>query len=292
MTETAQRIALPTGELVLHVSAATDRGAVRAVNEDSVPAEAPVFAVADGMGGHAAGDRASAAAIAALRDGIPPGRPATPADVREAVRRANADVRAVGEAVRAAAETAGTASIGAGGIAGTTLAAVVLVDPASWMVVHLGDSRVYGWDGGALRRLTSDHSLVQELQDAGVIDAEQAERHPDRNVVTRALGAHPDVLPDVRMLELRLPGAAPALLVCSDGLTKELDDVGIAQLLAQGADAEALVAAALRAGGRDNVSAVVVRPEFAGLADPAADEQTLDRMLGNELEDTRPRRLS
>ncbi|MFW8745382.1 PP2C family protein-serine/threonine phosphatase, partial [Mesorhizobium japonicum] len=191
--------------------------------------------------------------------------------------------------LRDAAER-GTGPTGAGSIAGTTLAAVVLVAPSSWMVVHLGDSRVYAWDGRELHRLTSDHSLVQELQDAGVIDAEQAERHPDRNVVTRALGAQDRILPDVRVLELRLQGESPAFLVCSDGLTKELDDSGIAQLLAAGADAGELVAAALRAGGHDNVSAVLVRPEFAGLADAPADEQTLDRRLGDELEDTRPRR--
>jgi serine/threonine protein phosphatase PrpC len=258
------------------VSVATDRGSVRAVNEDSVLAEAPVFAVADGMGGHALGDRASAAAVTALREVLPRGRAATPTEVREAVRRANIDVRAVG----------------GDSVAGTTLAAVVLVEPSAWMVVHVGDSRVYGWDGRVLRRLTIDHSLVQELQDAGLIDADQAERHPDRNVVTRALGPHETALPDARVLDLRLPGDAPALLLCSDGLSRELDDATIAGLLAQGADADALVAAAVEAGGHDNVSAVLVHPEFAGLAEPPVDEETLDRMLGSELEDTRPRRHS
>lgn len=284
-----ERIELAEGELVLRVSSATDRGRVRRANEDAVLADGPVFAVADGMGGHALGDRASAAAIAALREGLAAGRPASPTEVRDAVRRANDGVRAIGARLREAAEH-GTGPGGPGSIAGTTLAAVVLIAPSSWMVVHLGDSRVYGWDGRVLRRLTNDHSLVQELQDAGVIDAEQAEHHPDRNVVTRALGAHDEILPDVRVLELRLPGEAPALLICSDGLTKELDDAGIAQLLAAGADADELVAAAVRAGGHDNVSAVLVRPEFAGLVDPPADEETLDRRLGDELEDTRPRR--
>jgi serine/threonine protein phosphatase PrpC len=268
-----QRLAVGGGELVLRVSVASDRGAVRVVNEDSVLVDAPVFAVADGMGGHALGDRASAAAVAALREVLPVGRPARPAEVRDAVQRANADVRRVG----------------AHSMAGTTLAAVVLVDPAAWMVVHVGDSRVYGWDGRVLHRLTSDHSLVQELQDAGVIDAEQAQRHPDRNIVTRALGAHAAVVPDVRVLDLRLPGDEPALLLCSDGLTGELDDAMIAGMLADGAEAGDLVEAAVRAGGRDNVSAVVVRPQFAGLAESPVDEQTLDRMLGTELENTRPR---
>jgi PPM family protein phosphatase len=287
MTEREQRITLPEGELALRVSVATDAGAVRAVNEDSVLAAAPVFAVADGMGGHAAGDRASAAAIAAIADAMPADRAVTPAEVRDAVRRANTGVRAIGEELRAAA-----AVVGAGSIAGTTLAAVFLVAPTAWMVVHVGDSRVYGWDGRALRRLTIDHSLVQELVDAGVIDAAQAEAHPDRNVVTRALGAHDEVLPDTRVLDLRLSGDAPALLICSDGLTKELPDAEIARLLAADADAADLVAAAIEAGGRDNVSAVLVRPEFAGLADATADEQTRDRALGSALEDTRPRRRS
>ena len=264
MSDDVQRMAFPAGELVLRVSAATDRGLVRAVNEDAVLAEAPVFAVAGGMGGHAAGDRASAAAVAALRAVIRAGRPATPDTVREAVHRANADVRAIGDEVRVAASAGDPAAVGAGGIAGTTLAAVVVVDPGAWMIVHLGDSRVYGWDGGALARLTVDHSLVQEMVDARAIDAAEAERHPARNVVTRALGAQDAALPDVRMLDLGLPGEHTALLVCSDGLTRELDDAAIGRLLVGGADADALVAAALAAGGRDNVSAIVVRPELTG----------------------------
>jgi len=183
-------------------------------------------------------------------------------------------------------------------IAGTTLAAVVAVsvdDPRRprWMVVHVGDSRVYAWDGIVLELLTRDHSLVQEMQDAGVLDAAAAERHPDRNVVTRALGAADVVEPGVLILSA---DEGRDLLVCSDGLTKELGDDAIAALLAAGADAGALVAAAVAAGGRDNVSAVLVHPEFAGLARDDPDEQTAEHGADytrdrprRELEDTRPR---
>ncbi|HXR44395.1 MAG TPA: serine/threonine-protein phosphatase, partial [Pseudolysinimonas sp.] len=209
--------------------------------------------------------------------------------VLDAVAGANREVRAL---------TDDTAVI-----AGTTLAAVVAVtvdDPRRprWMVVHVGDSRVYAWDGIVLERLTSDHSLVQELQDAGVIDAAGAENHPDRNVVTRALGAADDVDPGVLLLGA---GDSRDLLICSDGLTKELTDDRIAALLAAGGDADALVAAAVAAGGRDNVSVVLVHPEFTGLAadgpneqtaEHGADEQTRERLHPDGdigLEDTRPR---
>lgn len=293
MTET-HRIRTGDGEITVTVSAASDVGTVRAVNEDAILAEPPVFAVADGMGGHAFGDRASAAAVQALRDEFDRPEPIVPARVLAGIRRANAAVRALGS-------TSGRRRV----MAGTTLTGVALVvehpdAPPRWMVFNLGDSRVYRWDPSAapqrrLERVSVDHSVVQELVDAGIIDEQQARTHPERNIVTRALGAADEVEAEAWLLPA---GRPQSFLLCSDGLTKELDDHRIADLISEGDPAavvDRLLAAALAAGGRDNVSIVFVRSEYraAGAvsdsdAEPV-DEQTRDRALSPELEDTLPR---
>jgi serine/threonine protein phosphatase PrpC len=158
-------------------------------------------------------------------------------------------------------------------VAGTTLTGVVQVrrhGEAQWLVLNVGDSRVYEWDDRGLTQLTLDHSAVQELLDAGLISPAEALVHPERNVITRALGADDDVDVDVWLLPAT---GARTFLVCSDGLTKELDDTQIVAIvdehgdaLASGDDAsapsavaDALVDAALDAGGRDNVTVIVVR---------------------------------
>lgn len=241
----------------LHASARSDTGSVRAVNEDSFISRNPVFLVADGMGGHARGDLASQAAVQVFTERIAEGSTPTTDDVLDAVAAANQEVRAL--------SGAGDSGIA---VAGTTLTGVVLVrneetDARHWMVVNVGDSRVYGWDGRTLTQLSVDHSAVQELLDAGAIRADEVATHPERNVITRALGADPSVEVDVWLL--------PALghqtfLVCSDGLCKELADNEIATILAETgrgrrpADsvADALVDAAVAAGGRDNVTVIVV----------------------------------
>ena len=136
----------------------------------------------------------------------------------------------------------------------------MLIDgvPSS-LVFNIGDSRVYRFERNELEQVTIDHSVVQELVDAGVIAAEEAEEHPDSNVITRAVGFHDDPLPDFWCIPLR---AGMRLLICSDGLTKELGDERIRLHLAAGMPADetasALVDAALAAGGRDNVTVVVV----------------------------------
>jgi serine/threonine protein phosphatase PrpC len=175
-----------------------------------------------------------------------------------------------------------------------------------WMVFNLGDSRVYRWDGSAspaLERVSVDHSVVQELLDAGLIDEQGARRHPERNVITRALGAADEVRAEAWLLPAT---ESQTFLICSDGLTKELDDQRIAELLvpldaAQGLDAEGpdaavdrLLAAALAAGGADNVSVVLVRSAYHSAlpSDSGVDEQTRERgrsVLSPELDDTRPR---
>jgi serine/threonine protein phosphatase PrpC len=293
---TGFRLPAGAGEVRLQVASASHAGMVRAVNEDSLLAEPPVFAVADGMGGHAFGDRASATAVLALHEEFDPEQATDAGHVLAAIRRANAAVREL------------TAWAGGGSqlIAGTTLAGVALVveHPEAaprWMVFNLGDSRVYRWDDSgspSLERVSVDHSVVQELLDAGLIDEQGARQHPERNVITRALGAADEVRAEAWLL----PATEPqTFLICSDGLTKELDDQRIAELLvavdaAEGPDAavDRLLAAALAAGGADNVSVVLVRSAYHGALpdDSGVDEQTRERgrsVLSPELDDTRPR---
>lgn len=249
---TPTTVELPQGVLRLSVSSSTDVGSVRRVNEDALLADDVLLAVADGMGGHARGDLASSTAVDALRAN----RPAVlgPVDaVFELVEAANTAVRALDVE---------------GELCGTTLTGLTLVGaegegPARWALFNVGDSRVYRWDGVSLQQLTVDHSAVQELVSAGLLTPELAESHPDRNIVTRALGADDEVETDVWTLPI-VPRAS--YLLCSDGLTKELPDGRIAALFAQRDAgripeahlADALVRAAVHAGGRDNVTVVVV----------------------------------
>jgi serine/threonine protein phosphatase PrpC len=262
---------VPTAAISFAVSAASDRGLVRAVNEDSFVAVPPVFLVADGMGGHAYGDRASQATARTLQERLVTDELPTVDSVLSAVRDADGVVQ------RIADDT----------IAGTTLAGVALIDDENgpaWMAFNIGDSRVYRFDGG-LRQLSVDHSAVQELVDDGLIQPYEASTHPERNVVTRAIGVGESSSPDVWLLPF---GGDECFLICSDGLTKEVDDVAIAEILTQPADAaspaDRLVGAALAAGGIDNVTAVVVRisvtPAASGgrpAAVPAHLEETLPR---------------
>ena len=235
----------------VRVSVRSDVGAVRRINEDSFLAQDPVFAVADGMGGHARGELASRTAVESLARTLPPGAHPTPQEVVTAIDEANAAVRAL-----SAADESGAA------VAGTTLTGVIRVRvperaEEEWMVVNVGDSRVYSWAAGELTQLTVDHSAVQELVDAGLITAEQAAVHPERNVITRALGAEDFVDTDTVLLA---GDDGRLFLVCSDGLSRELSDARIARILAEDpADpAAALVDAAVAAGGHDNVTVLVV----------------------------------
>lgn len=234
---------------------ATDVGRVRSENEDDLLAAPPVFVVADGMGGHAGGAAASSAAVeemAALarRDDL------DPEQVRAAVAAAHARVRALS---RPDGSRLG---------AGTTLTGLVAVThegSPTWLVLNVGDSRVYRLAGDSLLQVTTDHSLVQEMVDDGVLSAQDARFHPQRNVVTRALGGPGAVEPD---LTLAPPQPSERWLVCSDGLTNELTDDEIAEVLRVETDPQAaadrLVQAAVQAGGQDNVTVVVV--DVAGAA--------------------------
>lgn len=254
-------------------SAATDTGLTRAGNEDSFLCAPPLFVVADGMGGHAHGARASATAVAVLTQ-----------------RLGGGGVRKVPEVVGAvrAAHDAVTEIRASGAPAGTTLAGVCLVgspdsDECHWMVFNVGDSRVYTWDGARLDQVSVDHSAVQELIDDGEITPDAAEGHPDQHVITRALGIGLAPDPDVWLLPV---ADALTFLICSDGLTKDLSDDQIADVLAHSAlddRASRLVAAALSQGGRDNVTVVTVAItllDARGAADgvtPQHLEDTLER---------------
>ena len=224
--------------------AATSTGRVRRVNEDSYLVSPPIFAVADGMGGHDAGEVASAVAIDVLAR-YARGGPLSVEAVLAALDEANRAVIGRGEAHRMGTTVTGVAS---------------LVTPAGsqLMVFNVGDSRVYRLAGDQFGQLTVDHSEVQELVLAGAITPEQARTHPRRNIVTRALGSDFVVRPDHWLLP---PLAGDRYLVCSDGLTGELTDEEILPLLRAGNQqqaAEALVAAADEAGGHDNTTVIVV----------------------------------
>lgn len=276
-------VTLPEGELVLDFSFASDVGNVRAVNEDSLLAAPPLFLVADGMGGHAFGDRASQSVIATFRSALATEDSPSPESVVATIHSANdalIDLRRPDDA----------------SVSGTTLTGVALVATMSrhrWMVFNVGDSRVYRWDGRRLEQVTVDHSAVQELLDSGDITPLEAMNHRYRNVVTRAMGVHDVVDADVWLLPVT---GQQTFLICSDGLSNELADDQIAQLLAEhdpaASDrsiAERLVDAALAAGGRDNVSVIIVASTLRG-SESGFDEETGDGGLSQQLEDTRPRR--
>ena len=242
----------PGAVIRLTWAAATDQGYRRSANEDSYVAQSPVFAVADGMGGHSAGDLASAAVVTRLAEIIQSGF-ATTAAIDRALERATDDIELVGEG----------SELGVG----TTVTGVVLTLQGGepyFAVFNIGDSRVYQFERGELRQVTVDHSVVQEMVDSGLIDRSQAEHHPDSNVITRAVGFNMPPTADYWMLPLR-PGFR--LMICSDGLTKEVGDDRLKELLGAGLSARdtahALVDAALAAGGRDNVTTIVLDVDAA-----------------------------
>ena len=217
-------------------------------NQDRYLVSPPVFAVADGMGGHAGGAAAAAAVIEALQALTGAGT-TTVERIRLALQRADGEIRAF----------TGPATGGAG----TTVAGVALVDGADgpqWAVFHVGDSRVYRWHEGSLAQLSTDHSVVQELIDAGYITDETAATHPQRHIITRALGVGGRSEPDIALLPI-VPG--DLFVACSDGLTGELDDEGIARVVSSGgspvAVADALTVEAEKLGARDNVTVVAVQ---------------------------------
>lgn len=228
-------------------AAHTDTGHRREVNEDSLLAQPPIFAVADGMGGHSAGDIASAAVVTRLAE-----------QTDKVVIDAESIDRALSLAVEDMAAGAGVTDLGTGTTV-TGVALAIVSGRPQWIIFNIGDSRVYQLTSGVFEQVTVDHSVVQELVDAGRITRQEADLHPHSNVITRAVGFHEPPAPDYRILPVQ-PGMR--ILVCSDGLTKELTAYGIRHFLLENPRADdaahALVSAALDNGGRDNVTVIVV----------------------------------
>lgn len=244
-------------QVELQHGAATDVGRVRTVNEDAHLAAPPVYVVADGMGGHEGGDVASA--IVAEEFGLLADRGYEPSTAVDAVREtlAACQRRILEYAVQQQHH-----GVDRRRSAGTTVVAALLVEEAgtpAWLLVNLGDSRAYRFTGGVLEQVSTDHSLVQELVDAGQITREEMATHPERNVITRALGE--GLAGDADYFVVPLADAERVLL-CSDGVNGMLDDEAIGAVLAETSDprdaADRLVAAAVAAGGEDNATAVVV----------------------------------
>jgi serine/threonine protein phosphatase PrpC len=229
---------------VVELARHSDTGRVRDHNEDRAYAHDDLVAVADGMGGAAAGEVAAQLAIRAVRQLT---GPIDRLRLRDALVSANT-------AIRSTAESDPSKS----GM-GTTMTAVAVENGVA-QIVHVGDSRAYLWRDERLRQLTDDHSVVGEMVRRGTLTADEAQQHPHRNVITRALGAEPDVDVDSTTETLH---EGDVLLVCSDGLYTEVDDIGIAAILATSESlddaAHRLVDRANAAGGADNVTVVLAR---------------------------------
>jgi PPM family protein phosphatase len=229
----------------------SDTGRQRRANEDALMVRSPLFVVADGMGGAQAGEVASKLAVEAFQGGLPDGGEPE-LDLAQLAQAANARIH---ELSHANAEQAGM---------GTTLTAIY-VGESEVAIAHVGDSRAYCLREGELVKLTDDHSLVDELMRQGRLTPEEAVEHPQRSVITRALGIEGTVEVDTRSFKGR---AGDVYLICSDGLTTMVSEERIAQILVATPrlrDAgEALIAEANGAGGRDNITVVLLRLEEVG----------------------------
>lgn len=224
--------------------ARSDMGLVREHNEDSFLLRTPLFAVCDGMGGHAAGEVASSIAVKVIGEEAPN----------------TADDVLLGAAIEAANQAvieAPQKGIGKPGMGST--ASAIFIEGNQMAVAHVGDSRIYLLHHGTLVRVTHDHSYVEELVDSGQITADEARNHPSRSVVTRALGSDPEMYADHFTLEV---SDGDRIILCSDGLSSmilddEIESIAVSNITPQNA-ADSLVSAALTAGGADNITVIVV----------------------------------
>ena len=259
----------------LRVGTKSDVGKVRQVNEDSFLAEEPLFVIADGMGGHLAGDVASATAVEIITEQASNARLDDPRSLSTILRSAN---RAIWEKARADPSLKGM---------GTTCT-LVMIDDGRAELAHVGDSRAYLLRGGELKQLTEDHTLVSRMVKEGRLRAEEAAHHPQRNIITRALGVDADVEVDLEPMEL-VPG--DRLLLNSDGLTSMVEADSVKKVLLEETDPQAaadrLVTIANEAGGEDNVTVVVI-----DVTDEAPGEsgfEPSEPATATPREDTRPR---
>jgi protein phosphatase len=235
---------------------ATDVGRKRKINQDSIFAsDVPVgnlpnlYIVADGMGGHNAGDFASRFAVNIVREYIAGSREKNPIKlINEAIRLANRGI------IRESSEHDELFGMG------TTIVVTTVIGDYAY-TANVGDSRLYLYDGG-LRQITRDHSLVEEMVRLGEISEEDARLHPDRHIITRAVGAAEDV--NVDFFDYQLPPDS-MILMCSDGLTNMVDDTAIERILggqsALGEKPDELIDEANRNGGKDNIAVVIIKPD-------------------------------
>ena len=234
-----------TGPLAgFSVGSRTDVGSIREHNEDSLLVKPPLYVIADGMGGHAAGEVASELAVGIFEQAAIENLDADA--LRNTISKANSAI------IKGAQQGLGRSGMG------TTLTAAVVADD-QLLIAQVGDSRAYLLSGRHLHQVTRDHSLVEELMSSGQITADEARNHPNRSVITKALGSSDQMLPDI--YEMRLH-SGDRLLLCSDGLNNMLSDDEICDVLLSCPDsqmtADSLVHAAKEAGGFDNITVIVV----------------------------------
>jgi len=254
----------------------TDTGRQRNANEDSFFTKAPLFVVADGMGGAQAGEVASKAAAESFARELPPEPPERV--LEETIEGAN---RTIHELAR---KDPGLAGMGT-----TITAAIVDLEAEEVAIGHVGDSRAYRLRGGKFEQITRDHSLVEEMRRKGQLTDAQAEDHPQRSIITRALGPEPEVQVDLQTVPAQ---HGDLFLICSDGLTTMLDDEQIAHILTRAtslsAAVRALVDEANRAGGRDNITVVAFRVEDTAApaaANPGAGPDEGATLIGTSAEE-------
>jgi len=254
----------------------TDTGRKRRRNEDSYVMAPPLFAVADGMGGAQGGEVASRLAAAALED-TDPGRLTGPERVASLIQEAN---RRVHERSSVDPATSGM---------GTTMT-VALVESEGVVIGHVGDTRAYRVRGGRIEQLTEDHSLVNELLKSGKLSPEEAETHPQRSVITRAVGTDPDVDVDSFIVDAR---DGDVFLICSDGLTAMVGDEDILHVVEHNHHdldtvTKLLVAAANRGGGEDNITVVTFGiASSGGGGTDLGDTATMEAVVFPEAGETR-----
>jgi len=242
---------LNTDGFIWTSAARTDVGKVRKVNEDAVLDNSPagLWVVADGMGGHAAGDVASTAIVNSLAQvKASADANALVSEIEQRLMDVNADL------VRQSSERKDRQTMG-------STVAVMLAFNKHCFVLWVGDSRIYRVRNGKLKRLFSDHSKVQDLVDEGLITEEESERHPEANVITRAVGAGRQLYVDIDMSEIE---AGDRFMLCSDGLYKEVMESEMQALISKGTPEEAcntLIELALERGSRDNVTVIVTQAD-------------------------------
>jgi protein phosphatase len=265
------------------VGARTDVGRLRSANEDAYLAESPLFVIADGMGGHIAGDVASSTAIETISAHKQDITPADPQTLAQLVHEANAAVWSKAQSDPALSGMGTTCTL-------------VYVDDGRAHVAHVGDSRAYRLREGELERLTEDHTLVARMVKEGKLRPEDADHHPQRSIITRALGIDSEISVDLTAVEL---DEGDRLLLCSDGLTSMVPEQEIVDTLSTQPDAQAaadsLVEAANRAGGEDNVTVLVVDAGGSSEAGAGRDRQPqdprrMDTGRRGDVEASRPRR--